>query len=164
MAALSDIARVTGAKPRSVQLWADAGVLVADVGTDHEGPGTHREFSRDEVVIACIIAPFAADKVAIGGLLNLAHGIRHAQSKFPVHFEEAIGGKGEVILAISKRRFDPETKLRHSERPEYMLTLISGPEARQPLDGFVSENAVDFPLIQILSLNKVLTPLRGIKG
>jgi hypothetical protein len=73
---LSDLARATGAKPRSIQLWADAGVIKADASTERSGSGTHRRFGRQEAIVACIVAPFAEQKVAIGGLIQIAQGIR----------------------------------------------------------------------------------------
>lgn len=73
---LSDLSKVTGAKPRSIQLWADAGIIKAGAATARAGSGTHRRFSRHEAVIACILAPFAEQKIAIGGLSQIAHGLR----------------------------------------------------------------------------------------
>src|SRR5271157_1387816 len=76
LATLADIVKATGAKPRTVQLWADAGVIVPEPGSDREGSGRHRQFSKREAAIACIIAPFAVEKVAIGGLKAIAFGLR----------------------------------------------------------------------------------------
>jgi hypothetical protein len=73
---LADLARITGAKPRSVQLWADAGVVKAIPETERAGSGTHRQFTRDEAMIACIVAAFAERKVAIGGLIEIGEAIR----------------------------------------------------------------------------------------
>ena len=73
---LADVAEVACIPKRSVRLWADAGVIVADSGTMHEGSGTHRRFSRVELIIACIVAPFAKQKLAIGALKALARNIR----------------------------------------------------------------------------------------
>jgi DNA-binding transcriptional MerR regulator len=74
--ALADLARVTGAKRRSLQLWADAGVIRAEKSTDRGGSGTHRRFSRDEAIIAGIIHAFALHQIAIGELLEIAGVVR----------------------------------------------------------------------------------------
>jgi DNA-binding transcriptional MerR regulator len=73
---LADIVRITGAKQRSIQLWADAGVIRADTSTERRGTGTHRRFSRNEAIIASIINVFSKRQVAIGELQRLASALR----------------------------------------------------------------------------------------
>jgi hypothetical protein len=73
---LADLTRLVGCKRRSAQLWAEAGVIKAEPETDRHGTGTHRRFSRDEAIIACMIAPFAARQVSIGGLKSIAAVLR----------------------------------------------------------------------------------------
>jgi hypothetical protein len=73
---LADLARVTGAKRRSLQLWADAGVIVPEKSTDRGGSGTHRRFSRKEAIIACIVHAFALHQIAIGELQEISTAIR----------------------------------------------------------------------------------------
>jgi hypothetical protein len=82
---LSDLARITGAKRRSIQLWADAGAIRADKRTERAGSGVHRTFGRDEAIIACILSEFAKDAVAIGGLVKIGEGLRSYLSKRIVH-------------------------------------------------------------------------------
>ena len=74
---LADLARVTGAKRRSLQLWADAGVIKAKKGTNRAGTGTHRLFSRDEAIVACITHAFALHQMSIGELLTISHAFRY---------------------------------------------------------------------------------------
>jgi hypothetical protein len=73
---LADIVRISAAKRRSIQLWAEAGVIRAYTSTERKGTGTHRRFSRDEVIIASIINVFSTRQVAIGELQRLAGGLR----------------------------------------------------------------------------------------
>jgi DNA-binding transcriptional MerR regulator len=73
---LADIMRISGAKRRSIQLWAEAGVIRAYTSTERKGTGTHRRFNRDEVIIASIINVFSTRQVAIGELQRLAGGLR----------------------------------------------------------------------------------------
>jgi DNA-binding transcriptional MerR regulator len=77
---LRDLTGATGAKPRSLQLWADAGVIRPKRGTNHAGTGTHRLFSRSEAIIACVISAFAQHQIAIGELLNISKRVRAALS------------------------------------------------------------------------------------
>jgi hypothetical protein len=75
---LADLERVTGAKRRSLQLWADAGVIKARKGTDRAGTGTHRLFSPEEAVVACIVHAFAQHQIAIGELLIISERVGEA--------------------------------------------------------------------------------------
>jgi hypothetical protein len=97
---------MTGAKARSVQLWADGGVIRAEKSTNRAGSGTHRRFSRDEAIVACIIAPFAQQKIAIGGLLTLSGNVRRMiQSNKKIlrnvdFIEKAIKGIGRHFVIV----------------------------------------------------------------
>jgi hypothetical protein len=79
MYTLADITRMCGAKRRSVQLWAEAGAIVAEPGTSREGSGVHRVFDRNEVIIACILHGLAVQAVSIGKLVMLATLLRGAR-------------------------------------------------------------------------------------
>jgi hypothetical protein len=98
---LADLEKATGAKRRSIQLWADAGVIRAYPRTDRRGTGTHRRFSRDEAIMACIIKGLADRQRPIGELLRLSTSIRAflnsgADRKL---LEAAIGG-AEQLMAL----------------------------------------------------------------
>jgi hypothetical protein len=82
---------VTGAKRRSLQLWADAGVIQPSRDTARAGTGTHRQFSRDEAIVACIIHGFALHQIAIGELLKISEKVRGALA--------ASDERGETIKA-----------------------------------------------------------------
>ena len=73
---LADIVRISGGKRRSVQLWAEAGAIRAFSRTDRQGTGTHRRFSRDEVIIACCLDSLARRQVGIGELIRIGRGLR----------------------------------------------------------------------------------------
>ncbi len=73
---LSDLSRITGSKPRAVQIWAESGVLYADEETERAGSGTHRTFGAQEVMIACITAAVASSGCPIGRLLKISHALR----------------------------------------------------------------------------------------
>jgi len=109
---LADLARVTGAKRRSLQLWADADLIVAEKGTNRAGTGTHRLFSRQEAIIACITHAFALHQIAIGELLRIAAALR-VWIQFDFMFtgdkpkdiiEEAIKGEGSAVLVYESWR------------------------------------------------------------
>jgi len=73
---LADVVRMSGGKRRSVQLWAEAGAIRAFSRTDKRGTGTHRRFSREEVVIACCLNGLARRQVGIGELIRIGKGFR----------------------------------------------------------------------------------------
>ena len=76
MYTLADITRITGAKRRTVQLWAEAGAIKADPITERAGSGVHRTFSKEEVLIACVLNGFARHAISIGSLIRAAEGVR----------------------------------------------------------------------------------------
>ncbi len=103
---LADLTRLTGAKRRSVQLWAEAGVILADPGTDRAGTGTHRKFSRQEAVIALVINPLAKLHISIGDLLKVADSVRRLftgddDDGWWADIEECIQGKLALNLIIA---------------------------------------------------------------
>ncbi len=73
---LADIERLTGAKRRAVQLWADAGALKALPQSDRAGSGTHRQFPQKELEIAAILTPLARMGIPIGQLCRGSTVIR----------------------------------------------------------------------------------------
>jgi hypothetical protein len=103
---LADLARITGAKRRSIQLWAEAAAIRAARRTERAGSGVHRSFSRDEAIIACILGEFAKDAVAIGGLIKIAEGLRSYLSKQIVNnvsreaIEKAIMNEKDVFVFV----------------------------------------------------------------
>ncbi len=75
---LSEVAKLTGAKRRSVQLWADAGIIRPVKGTDRAGTGVHRRFSIEEVRLIALLVPLAKWGVPIGWLQYFASEFRRA--------------------------------------------------------------------------------------
>jgi hypothetical protein len=163
VATLSDISKATGAKPRTVQLWADAGVIVAEPGTDREGSGRHREFSKGEAIIACIVTPFAADKMAIGGLLGLSRVVRGflREPDTQASFDDAINGIGNNFLLVASGRVDP---VKTEGGPmTHMVGFLDDSESHHPFGEYMAGFTQDYPMVSILSLYKVLKPLKTMK-
>jgi hypothetical protein len=73
---LAELTRMSGAKRRSVQLWAEAGAIEAEKSTERAGTGVHRAFRKDEVLVACVVAAFALDNAPIGVLIDVGAAIR----------------------------------------------------------------------------------------
>jgi len=121
---LADVVKLTGAKPRSVQLWADAGIVRAVEGTDRAGTGVHRRFDSDEVKLIALLAPLARFGVPIGWLRAFAKSFREAfqfgskrRPRSPTAataaalaraFERAAVGEGEnyLVFTHTERAFE----------------------------------------------------------
>lgn len=76
--ALSELAKLTGLKPRTLQFWTASGALVPEAGTKHGGPGVHRRYAGDEVVIARILAAISRFNLQIGQLVSIAQLFRNS--------------------------------------------------------------------------------------
>jgi hypothetical protein len=105
---LRDLVEITGAGRRTVQFWADHGVLVADKDTDHAGTGTHRRFSRDEAIIACIVQAFALRTIGIGELIGLAEAIRHSLTNSGIRktINQAISDENSTAALVYEKWID----------------------------------------------------------
>jgi hypothetical protein len=132
--ALADLAQVTGAKRRSLQLWADAGVIRAEKSTDRGGSGTHRRFSRDEAIIACIVHGFALHQIAIGELLIISGKVRGAltdQRKKPIL--AAMRGDESWMLVYSSWMDD----ISDGNEPGPMMATLSDVTAQRVRNGVI---------------------------
>jgi hypothetical protein len=109
---LADVVRKTGGKRRSVQLWAESRAIVAYPTTEKRGTGTHRRFSRDEVIIACCLNGLARRQVAIGELIRIGSGLR-------------------TFLNRGKFRVEIEKAILNTESFEYYLVIIWAEEAEE---------------------------------
>jgi hypothetical protein len=122
---LADVVRMSGGKRRSVQLWAEAGAIRAFSRTDKRGTGTHRRFSRDEVIIACCLNGLARRQVGVGELLRIGKGIRkflnsgnsRRQVEHAISTKEAWGyylviiweeDRDPCVLMLEESEFSPE--------------------------------------------------------
>ncbi|TPJ50625.1 MULTISPECIES: MerR family transcriptional regulator [unclassified Mesorhizobium] len=102
---LSDLTEITGAKRRTLQLWAEAGVILTD--DVHGGTGTYRRYSRQEALIACLMVPFHRLQMSIGQLALISNGIRgqlNGEGDGKVYWtdiEASIAGAAKCYLIVS---------------------------------------------------------------
>ncbi|WP_287118115.1 MerR family transcriptional regulator [Mesorhizobium sp.] len=102
---LSDLAKVTGAKRRTLQLWAEAGVILTD--DVHSGTGTYRRYSQQEAAIACLMVPFARLQMSIGALVRMSTSIRQILTEDDsgqfrwTDIEHSISGSAMSYLLVS---------------------------------------------------------------
>ena len=74
---VSEIARFIGEKPRTVQFWAEVGVLRPIEESFRKGKGVHRRFSRVEIDYANVAHLLSATNSPIGEIESVLHKIRN---------------------------------------------------------------------------------------
>lgn len=73
---VTDIARIAGANPRSIQHWAASGLLIAKSETNKKGAGSRRLFPADEAIIACVLQPLAERQTPVAEMQRIVFLIR----------------------------------------------------------------------------------------
>jgi DNA-binding transcriptional MerR regulator len=106
---VADVIKATGMKRRTIQFWADKGVIHATRPTQEGGSGVHRSFTRSEVIIACLIHPVSlgwrGDQTrSLGEIKEFASALRHLL-RDPVirreEFDNAIADRGKFYLILT---------------------------------------------------------------
>jgi hypothetical protein len=96
---------------------------MADSSTDRAGTGTHRRFSRDEAIIACILHGFALHQIAIGELIVISDAVRGWLNMSGIRrlfIDPAIGGDSSPCLIFeSWRGGRPAVTAFKGEQPEF---------------------------------------------
>jgi hypothetical protein len=100
---LSDVEEIARAPRRTITFWIEQGVLLPEPGTNRAGRGVHRQFSSDEVVIACILRSMSQDHVVpIGRLLLISKELRQQLKGAAVRetINRAISGEVKLFLTL----------------------------------------------------------------
>ena len=154
---LADLTKLTGAKRRSVQFWAEAGALKAEAETERSGSGTHRRFGRDEAIIACVLHQFAQQQIAIGHLIEVSVGFRHLldmhDGKVRHVVERAIEDDGKNFYL-----YVPTT----SERKGVVFTDEDGIEPS--FFQILKDLEVDVSFVAVIDLNIALSSVRDYRS
>ena len=155
---LSEVTRLTGAKSRSIQLWADAGILQPHEETRGAGTGTHRLFPKEEVIIAALLIPLASLGVQKRWLHLFADVVRSAlkdRPRLPTDeeskqtIERALKGTGHNFLVFGFTKDAMSYEFMTTKTPDVSVNM-------NPLRWSGSE----MPAVTILDLNLLLKPLR----
>lgn len=123
---LADLTRITGAKRRSVQLWAEAGVIRAKRDTERRGTGTHRRFSRDEAIIACIVHAFAKQQMSIGTLLMISKVVRLWMGNASGQVESAIGSTRNWFMVYQSDDTGPSIQIMDQRASDQFVSFPAG--------------------------------------
>jgi len=73
---LSDLVRLTGLKPRTLQFWTLNGVIECDPDSAHGGPGKPRRYPDHEAAIAIVLAEITRIPLQVGALKEIAQLVR----------------------------------------------------------------------------------------
>lgn len=73
---LSQLAKCTGIRPRTLQFWTLNGVIQCDPETEHGGPGVPRRYSEDEVAVALVLSEIIRMPLQVGALREIAERFR----------------------------------------------------------------------------------------
>jgi len=145
---LADLTRMAGIKRRTVQLWAEGGVLIAEPASERQGSGVHRTFSRNEAIVCLILSRFAQWNLPIGQLIRIALVLRAevlGKAETCDHIERAIRGEATVRLTLD------------SDNRIWLIIGTEADELAEPLRGLGPNNET----LIVVCLDRALTALRG---
>ncbi|MGO8738800.1 hypothetical protein [Rhodoblastus sp.] len=127
---LSQLVEIAHSERREIQFWVETGALIPEGHTHGGGRGVHRKFSRDEVIIACILRALANSGTGIHSLKFASTALRdvYLKEKGPrSYIEKSISNKAKVYLVYSGSRdfvllCDPEK----DESYQHIIAPLSG--------------------------------------
>jgi hypothetical protein len=157
---LVDVVCMSRAKRRSVQLWADAGIIRAESLTERRGTGTHRRFGRNEVIIASIINVISRRQVAIGELQRLAKSIRQFMKagKNRMLLEDSINGKPRFLIITWTR---PHKRVTFSLFPELEVPDVDVTDLGHLETKLRTKLGEEFAILVLIPLGRCLAGLRS---
>jgi hypothetical protein len=179
---LGQIVERSGAKRRSLQLWADGGVIQSTPDTDRAGTGVHRLFETREMQVAALLVPMAETGMPIGVLRHFAGIMRTAISASVsrtnrIRFAKDAAPSAEFRAFVDHLHATREVgdALERAERQEgrnylvlahtpgniwiHVATDTSGPVCIDPARDFAEANLTKSTAIIILDLTKILGSL-----
>jgi len=126
---LADLGRLAGAKPRSLQLWTDSGVLKTLAGTDRAGSGAYRHYSKAEAELAVILARLhQAMRPPVGSLIRLAAIIRPLLTQAAAFYDRARKGEVTVQSKEDEQLYGDGEAIDRARRKAVPVWLILTPE------------------------------------
>jgi hypothetical protein len=110
---LSDVEEIADAPRRTVTWWIEQGIILPEPGTDRAGRGVHRQFTAEEVVIACMLRAASQDHtIPIGRLLTISKVVRgKIDGAIRRMVNQAISGEVNLFLIVEPTASDGHTKV-----------------------------------------------------
>jgi hypothetical protein len=170
--ALADLMEATDSTRRKIQFWVEAGAIVPESGTDRGGRGVHREFSTEELVIACVLKAIEGDHVVpIGRLLAISKNLRPQLSSKIVREElnEAILGRLDLFMVLSPTHARQGSTIGWFTVSNSRTTMPDPPNydvgsylREYLIDGLIADNRRDNCSRNVVYLNPWLSKVRQI--
>lgn len=79
---LSELSKLVGVKPRTIQFWTINDVIRCTEETKHSGPGSPRQYVETEVAIAAVMAKLSMVALPVGELKQIAQAMRETFFSF----------------------------------------------------------------------------------
>jgi DNA-binding transcriptional MerR regulator len=153
---VSQLASAVQLDLRTVQLWADFGILLPEKGTQGAGTGVHRRFGLLEARIAALLTSFASIGVPRGMLKRLADQFREKLTeeshRLRTAVERAASSKGNNFLYYC---------IGDTVVVFYAITDEHGPAVIDPMADGISASLMQFRQTHcgILNLNTAMNGL-----
>ena len=150
----TDLARFSGANPRSVQHWAASQILLPQPETNRAGTGTRRLFNIHEAVMACVMQTLTERQINIGEMQRVASIIRQ-------WLLSPVGGQDRLLGGIIRGQQAWFVTFSGQEDPAAKIVMeLKGHKAEDLFtDIFVDLDTRSVAIV--FNLTAVLKPLRG---
>jgi DNA-binding transcriptional MerR regulator len=153
---VADLIKATETNPRTIKFWVDHGLIRATKASEGGGHGVHRQFTRNELILACLLLP-------------LSIGWRGDQTRTLSELK-AIAEQLRLVIAVEKECIE---KAIEGRKPYYLvLTWIFGGEINSWVTPTHHVKEMYFPGVigdleerpgraEVLYLNQWLRPVRN---
>jgi len=103
---VADLIKATNASPRTIKFWVDQGLIRATKASEGGGHGVHRQFTRNELILACLLLPLSigwrGDQTrTLSELKELAKEVRFVIAIEQECIEKAIEGRRPYYLVLT---------------------------------------------------------------
>lgn len=95
---ISKLAKLTGAKKRTLQFQTLHGALKCDPSTLHEGRGVSRRYSVPEAAVAAMLAGIAEIPISISEVILISEAARHLVSRRRLEAPEQAESRRKKVL------------------------------------------------------------------
>lgn len=130
---ITDLVQVTGESKRTLQHWADNGVVIPIPATIKQGPGKVRQFRADELYWSLVASAINRRRTSVSELSDVLSSLRDSVATnelSAVNWELAKRGKAQVFaLLLDSGRVSAGVLFNLKEdRIEHIAQLMSGSE------------------------------------
>jgi hypothetical protein len=153
---VADLIKATEANPRTIKFWVDQGMIRATKASEGGGHGVHRQFTRNELILACLLWPLAigwrGDQTrTLSELKELAKNIRLVIATEEECIEKAIEGRRPYYMVLT---WIFRSGISSWVTPTHHVRQLLFPGVMGELEEYPGRS-------EVLYLNQWLSPLRN---